>query len=252
MSPSFPPLPASEHASATSSTAPGMPAGETRSAAPPGRGRRVVDAATRMFHWLFALCFVGAYATGDSEHWRLVHVTLGYTMAGLLVFRILYGLVGPRHARLSGLWRRLAGARSWLRDLYQRRDRSGRPMLPTLADADRALRLAAPLSVAVMLLAVPPLALTGLVAYQEWGGEWLAELHEVIGEGFFAVVIAHLAALLLLSLRELRNRATPMLTGRTAGPGPDLVRHDLKWLAALQLLAVFLYWGWEFVRTWTG
>ena len=54
-----------------------------------------------MFHWLLALCFVGAYASGDSVHWRALHVTLGYTMAGLLGFRLLYGLFGPRHARLS-------------------------------------------------------------------------------------------------------------------------------------------------------
>jgi len=33
--------------------------------------RRVTDAPTRMFHWLFALCFAGAYATADGEHWRL-------------------------------------------------------------------------------------------------------------------------------------------------------------------------------------
>ena len=57
--------------------------------------RLVVDAPMRMFHWLFALSFVGAYVTADSERWRLVHVTLGYTMAGLLVFRLLYGLLGP-------------------------------------------------------------------------------------------------------------------------------------------------------------
>ena len=51
--------------------------------------RKVIDAATRMFHWLFAFCFLGAYVTAESETFRLIHVTLGYTMAGLLVFRIL-------------------------------------------------------------------------------------------------------------------------------------------------------------------
>ena len=59
---------------------PGARAAQT-SAAPV---RRITDAPTRMFHWLFALCFVGAYATADGEHWRLLHVTLGYTMAGLV------------------------------------------------------------------------------------------------------------------------------------------------------------------------
>ena len=58
--------------------------------------RLVTDAPTRMFHWLFALSFVGAYLTADGERWRLLHVTLGYTMAGLLGFRLLYGIFGPR------------------------------------------------------------------------------------------------------------------------------------------------------------
>ena len=57
--------------------------------------RRVVDAATRMLHWLMALSFTGAYITADGERWRLVHVTLGYTLAGLLVARVLWGLFGP-------------------------------------------------------------------------------------------------------------------------------------------------------------
>ena len=68
-----------------------------------------------MFHWLFALCFIGAYATADGERWRLLHVTLGYTLAGLLAFRVAYGLVGPRQVRLSQLWRKLAGLPDWLR-----------------------------------------------------------------------------------------------------------------------------------------
>ena len=80
------------------------------------RSRLVVDAPTRMFHWLFALSFVGAYLTADGERWRALHVTLGYTFAGLLLFRVLYGLVGPRQARLGLLWRRRARwARSWQR-----------------------------------------------------------------------------------------------------------------------------------------
>ena len=74
----------------------------------PAHSRRVVDAPTRMFHWLFALSFAGAWLTGDGERWRALHVVLGYTMAGLLAFRIVYGLVGPRHARLGLTWRRLA------------------------------------------------------------------------------------------------------------------------------------------------
>ncbi|MFP5400059.1 MAG: cytochrome b/b6 domain-containing protein, partial [Gammaproteobacteria bacterium] len=55
-------------------------------AAAPAPSRRVVDAPTRMFHWLFALSFAGAWLSAESEHWRALHVTLGYTLAGLLAW----------------------------------------------------------------------------------------------------------------------------------------------------------------------
>ena len=95
--------------------APTLSTAATAPAAAPGR--RVTDAPTRMFHWLFALSFLGAYLTADGERWRMLHVPLGYTMAGLLVFRVLYGLFGPRQAGLGLLWRKLGSAPAWLRSL---------------------------------------------------------------------------------------------------------------------------------------
>ena len=93
-------------------------ASATPAAAQPSR--RVIDAPTRMFHWLFALSFVGAYLTAEGERLRMLHVTLGYTLAGLLVFRLVYGLVGPRQVRLSALWSKLSGGAAWLRSLRMR------------------------------------------------------------------------------------------------------------------------------------
>ena len=68
-----------------------------------GTGRRILvwDAPVRLFHWLTVLSFAGAWLTAESERWRLLHVTLGYTLAGLVVFRLLWGLVGTRHARFA-------------------------------------------------------------------------------------------------------------------------------------------------------
>jgi cytochrome b len=81
------------------------PAFQPAAAAPSRAGdvpqRRVIDAPTRVFHWLSALSFLGAYLTADGERWRALHVTLGYTLAGLLAFRVLYGLLGPRHAGMG-------------------------------------------------------------------------------------------------------------------------------------------------------
>ncbi len=200
--------------------------------------RLVVDAPMRMFHWLFALSFVGAYLTADGERWRAMHVTLGYTMAGLLVFRIFYGLIGPREARLSLLWRRLAGAPAWLRSVAQSRSLAAIPWR-------QGQNLAMALAVAALLAIVVPLTISGYGSYNDWsdvlGGDWLEELHEFFGEALLAVVLVHLALITLLSVLRRKNQALPMLTGHIEGTGPDLVKRNRAWLAGLMLVAVLAF-----------
>lgn len=212
-------------------------------------GRRVTDAPTRMFHWLFALSFLGAYVTADGESWRLIHVTLGYTMAGLLVFRVLYGLLGPRQAGLGLMWRKLAGAPAWLRSLTQSRSPAG-------INWRQGQNLLMALAVVALLLMVLPLTLSGYATYNNWGdflgGDWLEEVHEFFGEAFLFVVLAHLALIAGLSLLRRRNQALPMLTGRIDGKGPDLVQKNRLWLAALLLLAVLAFGAWEWQQSPSG
>jgi cytochrome b len=212
-------------------------------------GRRVTDAPTRMFHWLFALSFLGAYVTADGENWRLLHVTLGYTMAGLLVFRVLYGLLGPRQAGLGLMWRKLAGAPAWLRALTQSRSLAG-------INWRQGQNLLMAIAVLALLLMVVPLTLSGYATYNDWGdflgGDWLEEVHEFFGEAFLFVVLAHLALIAGLSLLRRKNQALPMLTGRIAGKGPDLVQKNRAWLAALLLLAVLAFGAWEWQQSPNG
>ena len=61
----------------------------------------VWDLPTRAFHWLLALSFAGAFLTAESERYRDIHVMLGYTMLGLIAFRLLWGFIGTRYARFS-------------------------------------------------------------------------------------------------------------------------------------------------------
>jgi cytochrome b len=208
--------------------------------------RLVTDAPTRMFHWLFALSFLGAYLTAEGEHFRLLHVTLGYTLAGLLVFRVLYGLFGPRQAGLGVLRRKLSGAPAWLRSLRT---------APSLSAINwrQGQNLLMALAVFSLLALVVPLTLSGYGSYNDWGdflgGDWLEEVHEFFGEAFLMVVLAHLALIAGLSVLRRKNQALPMLTGRVAGPGPHLVQKNRVWLAVLLLLAVLAYGAWEWQQS---
>ena len=208
--------------------------------------RRVIDAPTRMFHWLFAFSFAGAYLSAEGEAWRMLHVTLGYTMAGLLAFRVVYGLVGPRQVRLSALWSKLRGGTDWLRSLW-------RAPTPASVNWRQGQNLLMALAVVALMLAVVPVTLTGWASFNEWGADlwgidWadvLGELHEAAGEAFLWLVLTHLGGLLAFSLWRRKNLATPMLTGHTEGRGPHLAKHNHTWLAALLALAVVAYIAWE-------
>lgn len=204
--------------------------------------RLVTDAPMRMFHWLFALSFAGAYATADSEHWRLVHVTLGYTLAGLLGFRILYGLMGPRSTALSVLARKLAGAPAWVRGAWQ----APTPQGVHWRQGQNLLMAAA---VVILLLTVVPLTLSGYAVYNEWADGWgadlLEELHEFLGNAMLAVALGHIALIAGLSALRRKNQALPMLTGRVDGPGPNLVQHNRRWLAALLLGCMVGFVAWQ-------
>lgn len=222
---------------ATPTDCPDIPAAAT----PPRPSRRVTDAPTRVFHWLFALCFVGAYLTADGERLRLVHVTLGYTLAGLLVFRLLYGLFGPRQVRLQALWGKVTNAPQWLRSVRAFVTCApGAPKATTLLRQAENLAMGA--AIVALLLAVVPLTLSGYATYNDWGSGWLEELHEATGEFMLVLVLAHLGLLLLLSLLRRKNQALPMLTGRVEGAGPDLAKRNHTWLAILLLVAVLAYW----------
>lgn len=196
-----------------------------------GQGRRVTDAPTRMFHWLFALSFAGAYITAESEHWRLLHVTLGYGMAMLLGFRLLYGLLGPRQVRLSVLWGKLQAGSRWMRaHLHE-------PWV-MLTEAGRAgQNFGMALAIAALLALTIPLVLTGYATYND-GGDVFEELHEFFGNAMLLTVLAHLALIAGLSLLRRTNLVRPMWSGTIAGQGPDLVTRPRRWLAALLLLGV--------------
>lgn len=214
--------------------------------------RRTVDAATRAFHWGFAACFVGAFLTAESEALRLAHVVLGYGMAGLLAFRVADGFWGPRQVRWAALARRLGGVWPWLQRLRQPGRAGGLRAL-----AQQGLHVLMTALVALVLLAVVPVTLSGVASFHDWGGPGvggavgaaLGRLHGAAGEAMLALVLAHVGLLVVLSLWRRQNVARPMLTGYAAGRGPDLVRHNRTALAVLLWLALAAYGAWEWSQS---
>ena len=76
---------------------------------------RIWDLPTRLFHWLLALCVIGLVISAKLGYMDW-HFRLGYAVLTLLIFRLLWGLLGGRWSRFANfiyspasLWRYLRG-----------------------------------------------------------------------------------------------------------------------------------------------
>lgn len=203
---------------------------------PVAAARRILvwDAPVRAFHWLMVLCFAGAWITAESERWRLLHVTLGYTMAGLVGFRLLWGFVGTRHARFRHFVRGPKAVWRYVGSLLR-----GEPERHTGHNPAGALAIVGLLGLATAV------TFTGWATYNEvWAG-WPEDLHEGAANAMLALAGLHVAGVVVASWTHRENLVGAMLSGRKAGPPDQALRRAWHGVAALMAAAVLAFWWWQ-------
>jgi len=208
----------------------------TASASPAEKQPRTLvwDAPLRVFHWLLALAFAVAWLTAEGERWRLVHVTAGYTLAGLVAFRLVWGVVGTRHARFGDFVRGPHAVLAYLRSLLR-----GRPEHHAGHNPAGGLAIIALLALAALTAA------TGWADYTDLGGDWLEEVHEALASGMLALVAVHVVAVVASSWLHRENLVAAMIHGRKPVPPNEGIRRAWRGLAAVLLVAVLAFWWQE-------
>jgi cytochrome b len=164
---------------------------------------KVWDIPTRLFHWSLAAAFTIAYITSESERLQNIHIICGYTVLGLIAFRLLWGIVGNANARFANFVRGPAAVMRYLRSLV-----SGHPEHHIGHNPAGAI--------AIVLLLVLGIAtgLSGWANYSEIGGHAMEEVHEAFANTMLAVVLVHLAGVAVSSLLHKENLVRAMITGR--------------------------------------
>lgn len=206
---------------------------------PVARAVKVWDLPTRLFHWLLAGLLLVSWLSAEYDAQEF-HESSGYLLAGLILFRLCWGLVGSRTARFADF---LRGPRSVLAYLTA--------MARGTAPRWHGHNPAGAVMVVLLLLAVAAQVGTGLFANDDILFEGplrqfvsdslsatLTGLHHRIFNVLLALAIVHIAAALLYWAVKRDNLILPMITGRArlpAGPGKPLVN---DWVGLAVLLAV--------------
>lgn len=192
---------------------------------------RVWDMPTRVFHWLLAISFTGAFLTAESDRFRDIHLVLGYTLLGLIAFRLVWGFVGTRYARFRSFLFGPAEIKSYVTSLLQ-----AKPKHYVGHNPAGSLAVFALLGLGILS------GLSGVLMLQDSAGEALEELHEALSYGMLMVVAIHVGGVLLSSMLHRENLVRAMITGYKAAPPHEGIRRSHVWLGVIMLAAVLAFW----------
>ncbi len=216
--------------------------------------RKVWDLPVRIIHWSLLLCVAGSWLTHELPgDWFAWHVRCGYAVLVLVTTRLLWGIVGTRHARFASFVRGPSAIIAYARGLLVGK------LLPYAGHN--------PLGALMVLLLLALLltqALTGLFANDEilntgplYGyvsndlSLRLTGWHHLVFDLIVAAVALHVAAALFYLFAKKENLIRPMLTGRKRADevAPDqAIAGSRTWLA-VRLAALLAAALWYVVKT---
>lgn len=208
------------------------------------RPTRVWDLPTRLFHWSLVVLVLfngitGQFAADLGSDWMERHMLSGYAILALVLFRLLWGFIGNRHARFAGFVRGPRAVLDYLASLGGRKP----------ATAYQGHNPLGAWSVLAMLLALAVQVGSGLFLSDEDLGveaplakhvanrtiDLMSSVHEAVFWLLLALVTVHLCAIVFYRVAKGENLVRPMITGDKALAGVEDARGGASWLGGLVL-----------------
>ena len=208
---------------------------------------RLWDWPVRVCHWGMVLLLPALWWTAEEGDLEL-HRRLGLTMLLLVIFRLIWGLVGSQPARFASFLRPPRAVLDYVR---------GKTAAPLGHNPLGGWSVVALLGVLVLQLSLGLVAqdeyadvtgpLNHLVSYET--GAAATEWHKALFNGILALVALHIAAVLFYLIARRTNLIGPMLTGRkpidadTAQPRMGSALGTIAALAAALAITAWIITG---------
>lgn len=193
----------------------------------------VWDLPVRLFHWLLAIVFAATVfilmVLGDESRYFPYHALFGLLATALIVFRIIWGIVGTSHTKFKALLLKPSEVFAYFRSVI-----SGKKI--TYPGHNPATSWAL-IAICIWMLG---LATTGIL--MGMGYESAKEVHEFFSGAMLATTALHIAGIVLHLFRHKENIITPMFTGRKA-TSANYAIHSQRIIPAGVFFVVFIIWA---------
>lgn len=184
--------------------------------------RKVWDLPTRCGHWLLLLLFCGSWWTAENGEMQW-HRYMGYVMAGVLVFRVYWGVFGSTTARFKHFLRGPASTLAYTRELRRRARQpapAGHNPLGALSSTVLLFLLLAQVCLGLLAVDVDGMEAGPLSFYVSFeAGRFAALWHERVFKLLLFFVAVHIIAVMLYWLLGGQNLIVRMISGRDDQPG---------------------------------
>lgn len=206
------------------------------------------DLPLRIFHWCFAFTVFACWYTAENKDDYIdIHIQLGFIALGLVIFRVLWGVVGPKHARFSQFIPSPNKVISYLKNSNKHNKTPGHNPLGALM-------------VVLMILLIGIQTISGLFINDDvfssgpYYGSISSDLEGIMQflhhnsfDFMIAAIVLHILAILFYWIVKKQNLVVPMLTGKKSATdvkSSDAIPHSKIILAVIiaALCAGFVYW----------
>ena len=180
--------------------------------------QKIWDPVTRLWHWVLATLVISNWVIGefmsfDNVRW---HFYLGYTILGLLVFRIIWGFAGPEPVRWSSLLPQPKKIINYLKDAPKRTP-SGSPghnPIGALSVLALVLILIAQATSGLFIESDDFFESAPLVSYVSSAVvNSMTWWHLFLSDILLILVVLHLLAIVFYRVWKKENLVKPMITG---------------------------------------
>lgn len=203
---------------------------------------RVWDLPTRLFHWALAPCVLGLLITGNiGGNWMNWHMSLGYAVFTLLLFRLFWGFVGGHWSRFASFLYPPRTTLAYLRGQRRPEHLIGHNPLGALSVFALLVILLA--QVGTGLISDDDISFFGpLVRFVSGETVSLATTyHKNVGSFVvIALVVLHLLAIAFYQLVKKENLVRPMIVGDKQARVPLPAARDTAFTRLLALVLLLL------------